>query len=37
LIERGVADYPLEQCRGDYKMALLLPAAWRPQSASILA
>jgi hypothetical protein len=23
LIERGVADYPLEQCRGDYKMALL--------------
>jgi hypothetical protein len=27
LTERGVADYPLEQCRDDYRMALLLPAS----------
>jgi hypothetical protein len=27
LAERGVADYPLEQCRDDYRMALLLPAS----------
>jgi hypothetical protein len=27
LTERGVADYPLEQCRDDYGMALLLPAS----------
>ena len=27
LTERGVADYPLEQCRNDYGMALLLPAS----------
>ena len=27
LTERGVADYPLEQCRDDYAMALLIPAS----------
>ena len=27
LTERGVADYPLEQCRDDYGMALLIPAS----------
>jgi hypothetical protein len=27
LTERGVADYPWEQCRDDYGMALLLPAS----------
>ena len=27
LTERGVTDYPLEQCRDDYAMALLLPAS----------
>ena len=27
LTERGVTDYPLEQCRDDYGMALLLPAS----------
>jgi hypothetical protein len=27
LAERGVANYPLEQCRDDYRMALLLPAS----------
>ena len=27
LTERAVADYPLEQCRDDYGMALLLPAS----------
>ena len=25
--ERGVTDYPLEQCRDDYAVALLLPAS----------
>jgi hypothetical protein len=27
LTERGVADYPLDQCRDDYRMALLIPAS----------
>ena len=27
LTERGVTDYPLEHCRDDYGMALLLPAS----------
>ena len=27
LTERGVADYPLEQCRDDYAMALVLSAS----------
>jgi hypothetical protein len=27
LTERGVTDYPLEQCRNDYRMALLIPAS----------
>jgi hypothetical protein len=27
LTERGVADYALEQCKDDYRMALLLPAS----------
>ena len=27
LTQRGVADYPLEQCKDDYRMALLLPAS----------
>ena len=27
LTQRDVADYPLEQCRDDYRMALLLPAS----------
>jgi hypothetical protein len=27
LTERGVADYPLEPCRNDYGIALLIPAS----------
>jgi hypothetical protein len=27
LTERGVANYPMEQCRDDYAMALLIPAS----------
>jgi aminoglycoside phosphotransferase (APT) family kinase protein len=27
LTERGVTDYPLEPCRDDYAVALLLPAS----------
>jgi hypothetical protein len=27
LTERGVTGYPLDQCRDDYRMALLIPAS----------